>query len=88
MTDVSQREELEPATEDRTASDAMAGEEIRQVISGQWRYALFLGIRLGLGIYATPWSTFNIRLENVSKLYNKHWSVAKSGELLLKDKLL
>jgi hypothetical protein len=35
MTDVSQREELEPATEDRTASDAMAGEDIRQVISGQ-----------------------------------------------------
>jgi len=32
MTDVSQREALEPATEDRTANDAMAGEEIRQAI--------------------------------------------------------
>jgi len=88
MTDVSHREQLEPATEDRTASDAMAEGEIRQAISRQWRDALCLGNRLGLGIYATPQSTFNIRLENVSKMYNKNWSVAKSGELLLRNKLL
>jgi len=35
MTDVSHREQLEPATEDRTASDAMAEGEIRQAISRQ-----------------------------------------------------
>jgi hypothetical protein len=57
---------------ERTATVSMAGDDIRQTISGQCQDTLFLGNHLSLGIHATPYSALDIRLENVSKMYNKH----------------
>jgi hypothetical protein len=58
----------------------MAGDDIRQTISGQCQDTHFLGNHLSLGVHATPYSALDFRLENVSKMYNKHWSVAESND--------